>query len=192
MLHFFLVPIENFGIKQEYYDNPEGLMCTHYLKDEFNDIIIKNLREKGLDNKTDDEVKVLFIPTYINKHDGFFNCTYYDIISECDLGVFPSIYEPWGYTPLECASLGIPSVTTENGGFGRFVQPHLKHNDCDGVFVLKMEDRVGQLIDILAMYLIKERDICEQNSEHAKELAELCSWDNFVENYMKAYELALK
>ena len=73
-------------------------------------------------NTPQNKVNVIFIPAYLNGHDGLINMTYYEALSGCDLGVFPSYYEPWGYTPLESVAYAVPTITTDQAGFGLWVQ----------------------------------------------------------------------
>src|SRR5574344_2605989 len=72
-------------------------------------------------NQQSQTVKIIFVPSYLNGKDGIFNMSYYDLLVGLDLTIFPSYYEPWGYTPLESAAFGIPTITTDLSGFGQWV-----------------------------------------------------------------------
>jgi glycogen phosphorylase/synthase len=98
--------------------------------------IIQTFMHENLLNKSDDRVKVILIPIYIQKGDNIFNDNYYDIIKGLDLGVFASYYEPWGYTPLESISFGVPTITSDLAGFGRAVEKEFGGNK-PGVKVLR-------------------------------------------------------
>jgi phosphorylase/glycogen(starch) synthase len=97
-------------------------IATHRLQYEASDPILQTCSRLGLKNTSHNSVNVIFIPAYLNGHDGLINLTYYDALAGCDLGVFPSYYEPWGYTPLESAAYAVPTITTDQAGFGQWVE----------------------------------------------------------------------
>lgn len=172
-------------------------MVTHNINDENNDPIIKGLLECGLDNREDDRVKTILYPVYLDGNDGLINLPYYDAMAGCHLGVFPSYYEPWGYTPLESAALGVPAITSDLAGFGRFIQTKIKHNMGDGIFVLKRfgkseEEVISNFTDLLYEFCKRDKYARIENKLHAKELSSLADWKLFIENYIKAHNLALE
>ena len=114
-------------------------IATHRLQNEASDPILQTCERLGLKNLPQNRVQVIFIPAYLNGHDGLLNMTYYEALAGCDLGVFPSYYEPWGYTPLESAAYAVPTVTTDQAGFGLWAQQMA--GDCNGIILLK---RLGQ------------------------------------------------
>jgi glycogen(starch) synthase len=61
---------------------------------------------------------------------------YEQFVRGCHLGVFPSTYEPWGYTPLECLAMGVPTITSDLTGFGRFIGEAFPDHDAWGASVL--------------------------------------------------------
>jgi glycogen(starch) synthase len=143
---------------------------------------------------------VIFYPVYLDGNDNLLSLKYYDALQGCHLGVFPSYYEPWGYTPLESAALGVPSVTTDLAGFGRFIRQEkqkLGKKEASGIFILdrmkKTEAEViAQFSDILYKYAqLRRKDRVEQKME-AKELAELADWKVLIHNYAKAHNMALQ
>ena len=170
-------------------------LSTHNIPNEYEDAIIQNLLKTGLDNKEDDKVKVIFYPIYLTGVDGLTDLAYYDAMNACHLGLFPSYYEPWGYTPLECAALAVPSLTSDLGGFGRFLLQ--KTTGTSGIFVLKRfgrerEDVINEFTDTLykfSKFNAKER---VQQKILAKELANLADWNTLVQNYFDAHDLAIK
>jgi glycogen(starch) synthase len=102
------------------------ILCTHKLDvPEEQHKIIMACREAGLNNLKEDKVKIILFPSYLNGTDSLLNLDFYDVIAGCHLAVFPSYYEPWGYTPLESAALGVPTITTDLAGFGRFIKEKL-------------------------------------------------------------------
>lgn len=184
--------IETFKVKFVKDDGP--FISTHEFFDEANDPILNNLRRVGLDNKEDDKVKVIFYPVYLDGFDRLLELKYYQAIQACHLGVFPSYYEPWGYTPLESAALGVPAITTDLAGFGRFIKEH--RQDDKGIFVINRlerqdEDAIAQLAEMMLDYTKLNRNDRVEQKISAKKLAELADWKMLVNNYFKAHNLAL-
>ena len=107
----FLLEAKRFRLNFMKRGNP--LLVTHNIPNEEHDAIMRGFLENGLDNKEDDRVKIINYPVYLTGVDGLIDLPYYDAIMGCHLGLFPSYYEPWGYTPLESAALGVPSLTTD-------------------------------------------------------------------------------
>jgi len=170
-------------------------LATHDLVDQ-NDQIIRALREAGLTNKEEDRVKIIFYPIYSSGSDGLLNLEFYESIQGSHLGVFPSFYEPWGYTPLEGAALGISSVTTDLSGFGRFFKDELAGEENPGVYIVdrfgKGDDEVvGALTDIMHRYASFNRRGRVENKIAAYRLAARADWGIFVKNYFSAHEKAL-
>ncbi len=170
-------------------------LATHNIPFEAQDIIIQNLLKTGLDNKEDDRVKVIFYPIYLSGVDGLTDLSYYDAMNACHLGIFPSYYEPWGYTPLEAAAVGIPSVTTDLAGFGRFLKS--KDEGDSGIYVLERFKRpydkiVESLSDVLYDYSRLDTSTRVKQKIRAKELSTLADWKIFVKNYFDAHDLAVK
>jgi glycogen(starch) synthase len=169
-------------------------ICALELSDQ-NDLILKVLKEKGLDNSEDDRVKIVYYPTYLSSADGLLNLNYNDAITGCHLGIFPSYYEPWGYTPLETAAMAVPSVTTNQAGFGRFIEDFVKE-DKSAIVVLdrKKGDKktVEQLAEHLHFILNTTRKERVQKKIEAKRLSEVADWGNLITNYISAYGMALE
>lgn len=88
-------------------------IVTHNMVDDNQDSVIDNLRRLQLYNKPEDRVKIIFHPEFLNANNPLLGLDYEDFVRGCHLGVFPSYYEPWGYTPAECTVMGVPSVTTK-------------------------------------------------------------------------------
>jgi len=174
--------------------NGNPLLTTHILQNENNDAIVNAFKQFGLTNKKEDKIKVIDYPIYLTGVDGLLDLKYYDAILGCHLGIFPSYYEPWGYTPLECAALGVPAITTDLAGFGQFID---NQNKKGGIYVLKRmnksrEDIINDLMKkMLRYYKLSQKQRVEQKIE-AKHLSTLADWNTFVENYVEAHNLALK
>lgn len=169
-------------------------ITVYELADKQNDTILNSLENAGLTNREEDKVKVIYYGSYLSLSDGLLGLDYYSAIWGCHLGVFPSYYEPWGYTPIESASHGIPSITTDLSGFGKFVEENLESNE--GIFVLKRENKsdeqaINELADYLYWYTNLQKEERINNKIVAENFVRRLSWENLISNYIKAYELAL-
>ncbi|RMF05249.1 glycosyltransferase [Candidatus Woesearchaeota archaeon] len=171
-------------------------LVTHNI-DEENDAIINAFKKAGLLNREEDRVKVIYYPVYLTGTDGLLDLSYYDTIAGCHLGVFPSYYEPWGYTPLESAALGVPAITSDMAGFGRFILKHIDNDDVySGIRVLKrMNEDEAQQIENLAgmMFNFSKLNRHERikNKLDAKRIANLADWKELFNNYVEAHNLAI-
>ncbi len=171
-------------------------ICTHIIDDEANNLIIKSLLAEGLDNREDDKVKVVVYPCYLDGNDSLTNLEYYEAIAGTHFAIFPSYYEPWGYTPLEAAAMGVPSLTTDLAGFGRFIKPKLLP-EHPGIFVLERyrksdEEIVNSLADILYRFSQLDHSERVENKINAKQLSQLADWKHLIKNYIRAHNLALE
>ncbi|KAA6313620.1 Glycogen synthase, partial [termite gut metagenome] len=127
--------------KETFIEPLEIPFITHWLYNGAEDRTLGMLRHIGMNNYPEDKVKVLFVPCYLDGEDGIFNMKYYDLLLGQDLSVYPSYYEPWGYTPLESIAFKVPTITTDLAGFGRWVQGLENwHGIDDGVEVLHRSD----------------------------------------------------
>lgn len=176
-------------------ENPP--ISTHDLHDEKGDPIVTNLLRVGLDNKKENRVKVVYYPIYLTGADGLLNTSYYESMLGCHLGVFPSFYEPWGYTPLEGGALGVPSVTTDLAGFGMYICKECELGKNPGIFVLNRlgkqdNDVVNQLTETMYSYLMLPSQQRIANKIAARKIANTADWKFFIENYIKAHNTALE
>jgi glycogen(starch) synthase len=117
------------------------LVVTHMLQDDANDPVLNHIRMLNLVNHRDDPAKVVYHPDFISPHNRLWGMEYDQFVRGCHMGLFPSMYEPWGYTPLESAAMGIPSVTSDLAGFGRYAQESYANPNQGGTFVLKRRSR---------------------------------------------------
>lgn len=173
----------------------EPPIATHNLHvNEDDDPIIKNCRRVGLLNRSNDRVKVVFIPAYLQGSDGLLNMEYYDAIVGCHLGIFPSYYEPWGYTPLESIAYGVPAITSNTAGFAQFVYDKIigKHK---GLYIVdrskSREEEVTELFNFLEDFSqnnVSSRVSCKMN---AHSLASYADWRQLVRFYICAHNEAL-
>ena len=159
---------------------------------EQDDPILRALIRNGLFNREEDNVKVIFYPAYLNPGDRLIGLSYEHAMMTFDLGVFPSYYEPWGYTPLEAAAHGVLSITTDLSGFGKFIEQR-----GDGVSVIKRDNRedrevIHDLTDRMYNIMMFSREDRVKHRMRAKELASLADWSIMVKNYINAHESALE
>ena len=169
--------------------------CSHYLMNAEYDTITRRLREVGLDNALGDKVKVYFIPSYLNGDDGIFNLSYYQLLCGMDLALFPSYYEPWGYTPLEALAFRIPTLTTTLAGFGLWVRTHYKKKH-PGITVLDRTDgNYGEVVEGTAARIREMASLDKKTRkvyrENAREVAQIALWDHQIKYYKEAYSIAL-
>lgn len=163
-----------------------------------NDSLINHCYSKGLMNREEDPVKIIFYPTYVNPNDGLLNMEYYTLLEGTDIGIFPSRYEPFGYTPVEAGLTNNISITSDTTGFGRYIETRLgdRENIERGVIVLKMfqqetdkvNTRLAGLLNELLMLNPKEFSLLQAD---ANKVVRLCDWKDLVKNYFKAYDMAL-
>lgn len=172
-------------------------LSTHAISREDSDGILNALKAEGLLNSRDDRVKVVFYPTYLTGADNLLDLSYYEAMQGSHLGVFPSFYEPWGYTPVEAAALGVSSVTTDLSGFGRYICKSRTSEKFPGIFVVRRLGRDdASVVDSLASVLYRFSQLSVQdrvkNKIEAKRIASLTDWKLMIKNYIRAYGLALK
>ena len=170
---------------------------SHNLAYPESDQITRRFRELGLDNAPGSNVKVFFIPSYLNGNDGIFNMEYYDLLIGMDLAVFPSYYEPWGYTPLEALAFRVPTLTTTLAGFGLWVKEHYGKRSHPGITVVERND--SNYFDVVAAVKARILEIAGLDKttrlkyrENAREVASIALWENQIKYYNKAYSMALE
>ena len=170
-------------------------LSTHALLDAQYNPLYQRLQELGLNNNPEDKVKSIIYPSYLDGADGILNMHYYEATVGANLGVFPSFYEPWGYTPLESAALAVPAITTDLAGFGLFVNEQRDGQEEKGVFVIKRRKQSwGEQQENLYKVL---KDFCSLDHvgrvEHrlaAKTIAAKADWKIFAKNYFEAHNKA--
>ncbi len=167
---------------------------THYLTDSANDAILRKIAELKLDNPTS-KLQILFIPTYLDGYDGVFNCNYYDFLQGQDFTMYPSYYEPWGYTPVESIALGIPTLTTSLSGFGIWVEEQRFGNRSGVEVVLRNDDNYSDAVSVIATAIVQYSNLSQnemrKRSFNARQVAELSRWTNFFDYYVQAWSNAL-
>lgn len=169
---------------------------THYLMDPEYDTITRRFRELGFTNEKGSKVKVYFVPSYLNGTDGIFNMRYYDLLIGLDLTLFPSYYEPWGYTPLESLAFAVPTLTTNLAGFGLWVRSHYG-KEHPGITVLDRNDtNYYEVVDGAAARIREivslDGDGRKAYMDSAKDVSKIALWKNQIQYYNKAYSKAIK
>jgi len=175
-------------------DGRSAGIVTHHLYDERNDPIVQACLRLDLRNAPESKISVIFVPAYLDGHDGFFNMPYYEVLSACDLGIFPSYYEPWGYTPLESIALGVPTVTTDLTGFGLWAHEQLDVSKRGLVVITRTlrEDQVvmQNLTAVLEEQARISKEALADARQEARRIARLADWSKFFDGYRRAYEEA--
>ena len=182
------------------YDTPlECPFITHWLHNMSHDQVLDMLKYLNMSNSKDSKVKVIFVPCYLDGRDGILNESYYDLIIGSDLSVYPSYYEPWGYTPLESLAFKVPTVTTDLAGFGLWVNS-LKGGFstlADGVKVIHRTDyNYSEVADAIKDTIVEFSNLPEKQvndiRERAGKIAEKALWKHFIRYYYEAYDIALR
>src|SRR3989339_852757 len=155
-----LIPsLKNEDVKPDPNNPP---ISTHRMQNEASDPILQTCERLGLRTFPQNRVQTIYVPAYLNGHDGLINMSYYEALSGCDLGVFTSNYEPWGYTPLESAAYAVPTITTDQAGFGLWARQFLNGNK--GIVIL---NRMGQPDAVMEddLYAILKKFVMMTNEE---------------------------
>jgi glycogen phosphorylase/synthase len=170
-------------------------ITTHFLLNAADDAVMKRIKEAGLTNAPENKVKILFVPVYLKGEDGIFDLNYYDFLAAFDLSVFPSYYEPWGYTPLESIAFGIPTITTSLAGFGIWV----RSIDLEGkavVVIERTEDNNNEVVQSIEDNIFKfstyDIETIEMYRNQAFEIASKALWKDLINNYKSAWDIALQ
>ena len=181
------------------YDTPLDVpQVTHWLHNMSHDNVLGMMKYYDMHNRKDEKVKVIFLPCYLDGNDGIVNMTYYDVVLGNDLCIYPSYYEPWGYTPLEAVAFKVPCITTDLAGFGLWANSVFgKEGQIeDGVKVIHRTDYnysevADNIKDTVAKYsgmTQKQVDVCRKN---AGDLSKKALWSEFIKYYYEAYDIAL-
>lgn len=180
------------------FDTPlSDAVFTHAVHNYFDDAILRRIHELGFRNEPNDKVKVIYIPCYLNGNDGLLNRDYYTMLTGLDLTIYPSYYEPWGYTPMESCAFGVPTITTSLSGFGRWCKGIGKERLHDGVAVVQRTDSnyeevVNRISDLVADFGNMGAGDVKVARLNARKIADRAEWKHFIEYYQAAYNLALR
>ncbi len=201
---FVKIPANHKGPRPELIDRMRGSAkvvslageyLTHGLYDEDHDSILQRIRLKNLKNLPGDRIKIVFVPAYLNGNDGIFNLPYYDLLAGFDFSVFPSYYEPWGYTPLESIAFRVPTLTTCQAGFGLWVANEYTDNHPSVIVAKRLDDNYDEMVDEITTAIFSFLSMDENQTwairQNAFEIANGAVWENFIRNYFKAYAKAM-
>ena len=182
------------------FDTPlEVPQVTHWLHNMSHDNVLGMMKYYDMHNRKEDQVKVIFLPCYLDSKDGIMDMTYYDVVLGNDLCIYPSYYEPWGYTPLEAIAFKVPCITTDLAGFGLWANKEIGHYGEieDGVKVIHRTDynysEVADAIkDTVAKFSGMSQKQVDECRKHADALSKKALWSEFIKYYYEAYDIALK
>lgn len=153
----------------------------------------------GIRNAKGDKVKLIFVPCYLTGDDGVLNMSYYDLVLGNDLCIYPSYYEPWGYTPLEAVAFKVPCITTDLAGFGLWANTEKgAYSEIeDGVKVLHRTDYnylevADGIKDTVVRYSNFNNSIVNKCRRNAEKLSHKALWSEFIRYYEQAYDIALR
>lgn len=183
----------------EKFDTPlDTPVITHWLNEQQNDRALGMMNWLGMHNQKGEKVKLVFIPCYLTGDDGIVNLSYFDVILGNDLCVYPSYYEPWGYTPLEAVAFKVPCITTDLAGFGLWA-----HSECDGKSTIdngvevihrtdyNYNDVANDIKQTVIKYANATKNKQTRMRNNARALSQKALWTHFIEYYYDAYDFAL-
>ena len=182
------------------YDTPLHVpMITHWLHNMSHDNVLDMMKYLDMQNRKEDNVKLVFLPCYLNGNDGIFNVKYYDLVLGNDLCIYTSYYEPWGYTPLEAIAFKVPCITSDLAGFGLWVNSEIgRYGEItDGVKVIHRTDYnysevADKIKDTVAEFSnFSDADV-KKSRGNAEKLSRKALWSNFIKYYYQAYDHALR
>ena len=191
--------MERLSSGQQYTESLPVPQITHWLHEMSHDNVLNMLKHYDMHNRKDENVKVIFLPCYLDGKDGILNLEYYDVILGNDLCIYPSYYEPWGYTPLEAVAFKVPCITTDLAGFGLWANSIIgRYGEIsDGVKVIKRTDyNYSEVADNLKDTIVEYASFTPKQVEAARKKADALSkkalWSEFIQYYNKAYHIALE
>ena len=172
-------------------------VITHNLVNDGDDDILNFMRRADLLNHRHDRVKMVYHPDFVSPSSPLLGMEYGQFVRGCHMGVFPSYYEPWGYTPLECVARGVPAITSDLSGFGDYVLQTIPDPEQKGIFVVHRQEKsfdesAEELTEMLWQFvqLSRRERIMQRNAVESS--AELFDWKNLRVHYDRAYALALE
>ncbi len=202
---FIMVPAHHFGPRKDVADGKisasepgdSDRYLTHHLHFPENDPILQRIRENEIQNNSEDNIHLVYVPSYLNGHDGIFNMEYYHLLAGFDLSIYPSYYDPWGYTPMESLAISVPTLTSNLTGFGNWVLS-LENDPGLGIslqVVDRSDDNDQQVIQEISNYVINHLEFDANEQAKAREMAFKISrkflWDQVIDKYWETYSLSL-
>lgn len=187
------------GVDVSHYPDHQNAfgLATHKINEPYSDKILNACNELGF-NKAGGKVTVIYSDAYLSGSDGVFDISYEQLLGACDLTIFPSFYEPWGYTPLESIACSVPTITTNMSGFGYWVS-NLKQDYENAIYILDMKYKseteiIYGLYNCLINAIKQEKDPKSLSVARDKALAvaTLADWKEFYRGYLEAYQEAFR
>ncbi|MCX7986743.1 MAG: alpha-glucan family phosphorylase, partial [Bacteroidales bacterium] len=201
---FILVPAGHYGPRKDL-TSPSNLsspcqtcVLTHNLHFPEHDSILQNLQHHNLipSVNTKNKVHVIYAPSYLNGDDGIFNLTYYQLLIGFDLTVFPSYYEPWGYTPLESIAFKVPTITTTLAGFGLWVEKQIGKVAHSVTVIDRTDNNQQEVVEAIANEVLEFSKLNHEEVEIARNNAYQISlkalWSNLIFAYYSAFQKAIE
>ncbi len=173
------------------------IIITHNLVNDIEDEILNYMRGNQMVNSPLDRVKLVYHPDFIESTNPLFGLDYGQFVRGCHLGIFPSYYEPWGYTPLECVARGVPAITSDLSGFGSYVESMEADHEERGIYVLQRKKQPEKkAVEDLGRYMLhfvkSNRRYRMIQRNRLEDFSENFDWNVLIENYQKAYNQAIK
>ncbi len=171
-------------------------VITHNLHNPTEDPVLGHIHRLHFSNTADSRVMTVYVPCYLNGADGIIDLEYYNFLIGLDATVFPSYYEPWGYTPLESIAFGVPTITTSLSGFGRWILSSFANSlDETGVQVVNRSDTDylearDKIATTLKKLISSSAETTKKISEAARQTSQAAAWDYFIDYYVKAFDVA--
>lgn len=171
-------------------------IVTHDVIDSDGDPVLNKLRDLEMFNNAHDKVKIVYHPDFVRSTNPLFNMDYEELIRGCHLGVFPSAYEPWGYTPLETLAMGIPAISSDLAGFGAYAAEYRRLHQRAGLYVVNRngrtkEEAVVQLTEMMFQFCQQERRQRIAQRNRAENFAQHFDWEQLIHHYREAHAMAL-
>lgn len=171
------------------------VVVTHDLIDDHRDEVLQQIRTCNIVNNQHDPVKIVYHPDFITPASPLFGMEYDHFVRGCHLGVFPSYYEPWGYTPLESIALGVPAITSDLAGFGSYLLQNIPDHEERGLGVVRrryagFEEASHELSErMLRFCLLSQRERISLRNR-VESMSEHFDWSNLASRYHHAHDLA--
>lgn len=172
-------------------------VLTHNLHNYNDDAVNNHIHRLGFaSTRQGDSMSMIYVPCYLNGDDGIFNMSYYDLLIGFDATVFPSYYEPWGYTPLESVAFGVPTVTTSLSGFGQWIKSNTENTfaDCGAIAIHRDDSNYEQVVADIAHEIASLMSTGDSDnkaiSAAARNTAAAADWSHFIGFYVHAYDIA--
>lgn len=205
---FIMVPAWLEGVREDLQKRLDGDLptnyplyfpfTTHWVHHPTSDKVLQQIHYSLFRNDLHDRVKMIFVPCYLNGSDGIFNMSYYELLPAMDIAIFPSYYEPWGYTPLESMAFGVSTITTDLAGYGQWIRSQVGDTSMSqSVVVLHRDDNNANILprDIaeqIKSYLRLNTNQLKTIRKAAQVIAQKALWKNFISYYYIAYQIAFE